>query len=805
MALAQYATSSEETQLHTIEELIAAVSAYASDNPATRKRELSRIRQAFAFAERAHEGQVRKSGEPFSQHPLCTALLLAEIRMDASTLCAGLLHDCVEDTDVTLDDIRTQFGDDVALLVDGVTKLTKLDFLNLEDTQAENLRKMFLAMARDIRVVIVKLADRLHNMRTLAYVEPERQRRKALETLEIYAPLANQLGMGHWKWQLEDAAFAVLHPDIYKQIEDTLAESSSAQDDILQEAVETLTLELKRAGIQGEVSGRPKHITSTWFKMQRKGVGIQEIYDLIGVRVIVDTVQQCYGALGLVHTLWKPIPGQFDDYISVPKSNNYRSLHTAVIGPRGQPVEVQLRTQHMHQEAELGVAAHWRYKEGERGANVDERLAWLRQLLTWQEELSSAREFVETVKADIFEDQVFVFTPRGDVKDLPAGSTPIDFAYRIHTDVGHRCLGAKINGQIKPLDTELQNGDVVDIQVSKSPKGPSRDWINIVKSSHTRERIRQWFKKQERAENVARGREMLDKEIRRLGQGDLNSVDEERLRTLCKSFTFNTAEDLFAAIGYGAISTQQVVSNLSRSVEQPEPTAFEPAILPTEPRTEKTTGTVQVMGEGNMLTRLATCCKPLPGDHIVGYITRGRGVTVHRRDCRNVHSAKDKERLVPVDWGDQVISHDTLNLPLHLAQCCSPQANDKIKGFVVDGSVEVHRSDCRRLRQDGPPGTNVGVSWSRTSKQQTLYPVALRAECMDRPGLLRDISTVVTEEKFNISAASVHTDGGAATIRFTVEVTGVGGLSDLMAKIERVNGVVGVQRDVRTDRPQRGN
>ena len=805
MALAHSATSPDETQLRTVDELLAAVAAYVSDRPDTRRQELNRIRQAFAFADRAHEGQVRKSGEPFAQHPLCTALLLAEIRMDASTICAGLLHDCVEDTDVTLDDVRTQFGDDVAQLVDGVTKLTQLDFLNLEDTQAENLRKMFLAMARDIRVVIVKLADRLHNMRTLAYVEPERQRRKAHETLEIYAPLANQLGMGHWKWQLEDAAFAVLHPDVFRQIEATLAESSLAQDAVLQEAVQTLAHELERAGIQGEVSGRPKHITSTWFKMRRKGVGIQEIYDLIGVRVIVSTVQQCYAALGFVHTLWKPIPGQFDDYISVPKSNNYRSLHTAVMGPRGQPVEVQLRTQHMHQEAELGVAAHWRYKEGERGGNVEERLAWLRQLLTWQEELSSAREFVETVKADIFEDQVFVFTPRGDVKDLPAGSTPIDFAYRIHTDVGHRCIGAKINGQIKPLYTELQNGDVVDIQTSKAPKGPSRDWINVVKSSHTRERIRQWFKKQERAENVARGKDMLDREIRRLGQGDLNSVDEARVRTLCKSFTINTAEDLFAAIGYGAISTQQVVMNLSRSGEEAAPSAIEPEILPTAPPTDKTTGTVQVMGEGNMLTRLATCCKPLPGDHIVGYITRGRGVTVHRRDCRNVHSVKDKERLVPVDWGDQVICHDARNLPLLLAQCCGPQASDKIKGYVVDGSVEVHRGDCRRLRQAGPPGTVVDVSWSRASKQQVLYPVALRAECTDRPGLLRDISAVVTEEKFNISAASVHTDGGAATIRFTVEVTGVGRLADLMAKIERVNGVVGVQRDVRTDRPQRGN
>ena len=805
MALAPYTASPEETQSNTIEGLIAAVSAYSSENPDLRKKDLNRVRQAYEFAARAHEGQFRKSGEPFTQHPLCTALLLSEIRMDTSTICAGLLHDCVEDTDVTLDDIRTQFGVDVALLVDGVTKLTQLDFLNLEDTQAENLRKMFLAMARDIRVVIVKLADRLHNMRTLAYVEPERQRRKAQETLDIYAPLANQLGMGHWKWQLEDAAFAVLHPDVYKQIESILAESSLTQDEVLQEAVQTLTRELEEAGIQGEVSGRPKHITSTWFKMQRKSVGIQEIYDLIGVRVVVSTVQQCYGALGLVHTLWKPIPGQFDDYISVPKSNNYRSLHTAVIGPRGQPVEVQLRSQHMHQEAELGVAAHWRYKEGERGANVDERLAWLRQLLTWQEELSSAREFVETVKADIFEDQVFVFTPRGDVKDLPAGSTPIDFAYRIHTDVGHRCLSAKVNGQIKPLYTELQNGDVVDIQVSKAPKGPSRDWINIVKSSHTRERIRQWFKKQERAENVTRGREMLDKEIRRLGQGDLSSVDEARVRTLCKSFTFNSADDLFAAIGYGAISTQQVVMNLSRSGEQPAQTAFEPETLPAEPRTDKTTGTVQVMGEGNMLTRLATCCKPLPGDHIVGYITRGRGVTVHRRDCRNVHSAKDKERLVPVDWGDQVISHETRNLPLQLAQCCGPQTSDKIKGYVVDGSVEVHRSDCRRVRQHGPPGMQVSVSWSRTSKQQSLYPVALRAECVDRPGLLRDISAVVTEEKLNISAANVNTDGGAATITFTVEVTGVGRLAGLMAKIERVGGVVGVQRDVRTDRPQQGN
>ncbi len=805
MALVHTAASLAEPRLRTIDELLAAVAAYAGEQPAARKRELDRIRQAYAFAARAHAGQVRKSGEPFSQHPLCTALLLAEIRMDASTICAGLLHDCVEDTEVTLDDVRAQFGDDVALLVDGVTKLTQLDFLNLEDTQAENLRKMFLAMARDIRVVIVKLADRLHNMRTLAYVEPERQRRKAQETLEIYAPLANQLGMGQWKWQLEDAAFRVLHPDVFRQIEATLAESSLAQNDVLQEAVQTLTHELEKAGIQGEVSGRPKHITSTWFKMQRKGVGILEIYDLIGVRVVVSTVQQCYAALGLVHTLWKPIPGQFDDYISVPKSNNYRSLHTAVIGPGGQPVEVQLRTQHMHQEAELGVAAHWRYKEGERGANVQERLAWLRQLLTWQEELSSARDFVETVKADIFQDQVFVFTPRGDVKDLPAGSTPIDFAYRIHTDVGHRCLGAKINGQIRPLDTELQNGDVVDIQVSKAPKGPSRDWINVVKSSHTRERIRQWFKKQERTENVARGREMLDKEIRRLGQGDLNSVDDARFRTLCKSFTFHTAEDLFAAIGYGAISTQQVVANLSRSGEQAAPASTEPEFLPTEPRADRTTGTVQVMGEGNMLTRLATCCKPLPGDHIVGYITRGRGVTVHRRDCRNVHGAKDKERLVPVDWGDQVICQEARNLPLHLAQCCGPQASDKIRGYVVDGSVEVHRSDCRRIRQNGPPGTLVTVSWSRASKQNALYPVALRAECLDRPGLLRDISAVVTEEKFNISAASVLTDGGTATITFTVEVSGVGRLADLMAKIERVNGVVGVQRDVRADRPRRGN
>ena len=366
-------------------------------------------------------------------------------------------------------------------------------------------------------------------------------------------------------------------------------------------------------------------------------------------------------------------------------------------------------------------------------------------------------------------------------------------------------LALKVNGQIKPLYTELQNGDVVDIQVSKAPKGPSRDWINIVKSSHTRERIRQWFKKQERAENVTRGREMLDKEIRRLGQGDLSSVDEARVRTLCKSFTFNSADDLFAAIGYGAISTQQVVMNLSRSGEQPAQTAFEPETLPAEPRTDKTTGTVQVMGEGNMLTRLATCCKPLPGDHIVGYITRGRGVTVHRRDCRNVHSAKDKERLVPVDWGDQVISHETRNLPLQLAQCCGPQTSDKIKGYVVDGSVEVHRSDCRRVRQHGPPGMQVSVSWSRTSKQQSLYPVALRAECVDRPGLLRDISAVVTEEKLNISAANVNTDGGAATITFTVEVTGVGRLAGLMAKIERVGGVVGVQRDVRTDRPQQGN
>jgi GTP pyrophosphokinase len=591
-------------------------------------------------------------------------------------------------------------------------------------------------MAEDIRVVLIKLCDRLHNVQTLDGKPVMDQRRIARETLDIYAPLAHRLGIWELKWRLEDGAFRYLEPEKYQELKRLLNATRASRERYVSEAIEILSRELQEAGIEAEITGRPKHIFSIYSKMERTGRSFDQLYDLLAIRVLVDTVQECYAALGVVHNLWTMVPGQFDDYISMPKGNLYQSLHTAVVGPQGRRLEVQIRTREMHQVAEHGIAAHWRYKEGGRpDPQFEAKLAWLRQLMAWQQELSSAQEFVESVKMDVFQDQVFVFTPKGEVKDLPAGATPLDFAYRIHTDIGHRCIGARVNGKLVPLNYELRNGDMVDILTSKTAHGPSRDWLNLVGTAHAREKIRQWFKQQQRAENIARGKEMLDKELRRLGLGGLGAIPDDRLAEAAESLKVPSVDLMLASLGYGGIGVQSVIARLGLRAPA-EPAVHElPELAP--PGDEPTpSGEINVMGVGDLVTRMATCCKPVPGDQIIGFITRGRGINVHRADCKNVLNEDEPERLVPVEWG-------------------------------------------------------------RASSKS--YPVTIRVEAYDREGLLRDVSSVVTEEKLNITAAQVQVNQAerTATLLVTLEVNGLQQLSRLLLKIEQIKDVTGVSRDAR--------
>ena len=722
---------------YSIETLIRQVQGYLP------QADLGLIRHAADYAEMAHHGQVRRSGEPYIIHPLATAHFLADLQLDTASIVAALLHDVPEDTGTPLSEIESEFGGEVARLVDGVTKLSRIDWQTLEESKrraqkqgveetnawAENLRKMFLAMAEDVRVVLIKLADRLHNMRTLIYLPAARRRQIAQETMEIYAPLASRLGIWQIKWQLEDLAFRHLEPAKYKELAGLLSSRREARERYVARAITALREELARAGIKADVSGRPKHIYSIYRKMQSRGVDFSQIYDLLAVRVLVDEVADCYSVLGVVHSKWRPIPGQFDDYIAMPKESLYQSLHTTVIGPEGRPLEIQIRTLQMHHLAEYGVAAHWRYKEGsKRDAKFEEKVAWLRQLLDWQKDVAGgAQEFVESLKTDIFQDQVYVFTPKGEIKELPSGATPLDFAYRIHTDVGHRCVGSKVNGRLVSLDTPLHNGDIVEVLTSKSPKGPSRDWLNpslgYIKTAHARDKIRQWFRRQLRDENIVRGREILEKDLARLG------IVDEKLEEIAKQFKYDKLDDFLAAIGYGDINPQQIAMKLA-AVQEEERVAT-PTVAPPPP-----TGGITVMGVGDLLTRLARCCNPVPGDPIVGYITRGKGVTVHRADCRNVAHEDERERLVHVEWG-------------------------------------------------------------RSNEQ--LYPVTIRIEAWDREGLLRDVATVVSESKLNMIAASaqVH-DDRTATITSTVQVSGIDKLSRLMSKLEGIRDVFGVTRVMET-------
>ena len=615
------------------------------------------IRKAYELADEAHKEQKRVNGDPYILHPLAVAEILADMEIDTTTITASLLHDVVEDTEYMLEDIERIFGKEVAFLVDGVTKLNRLDYRTKEDQQVNSMRKMFLAMAKDIRVVVIKLADRLHNMRTLKYMRSEKQKRIAQETLEIYAPLAHRLGIFNIKWELEDLSFRYMEPDKYYDLVDQMKEKRKVREEIVNEAIDVLKKTLTESSISFEINGRPKHFYSIYKKMKKDNRDLSQIYDLYAIRVIVDTVQDCYGVLGIVHSLWKPLPYRFKDYIAMPKPNNYQSLHTTVIGTRGQPVEIQIRTWDMHHIAEYGVAAHWRYKEGHaagRTSEFDEKMGWLRNLLEWQD-TSNPQEFVNALKLDAFSDEVFVFTPRGDVIDLPQGAIPIDFAYRIHTDVGHRCVGAKVNGKIVPLDYALKNGDIVEVITSKTGK-PSLDWLKIVGSSESRSKIRNWFKKENREENIEKGSVALEKECKRLGHDWKLVSHSGRIAKVAKQMNAGTEDDLLAAVGYGGFAVNTVLIKLLElhkeldrvDDEQNEKSLIE-KLKPRKASGHNHSG-VLVKGESGLLVRLSKCCSPVPGDPIIGFVTRGRGVSVHRADCPNVRLDEDVDRLIDVEW-----------------------------------------------------------------------------------------------------------------------------------------------------------
>ena len=698
------------------------------------------LEKAFALASQAHEGQHRVSGEDYIHHPLGVARILAELQIDADSIAAALLHDVVEDTTVTLEQIEKEFGREIAGLVDGVTKLSRIEYKSKEEQQMENYRKMFLAMAKDIRVVLIKLADRLHNMRTLRYMRSDKQKRIAQETLEIFAPLAHRLGIFNIKWELEDLAFRYLEPEKYYELVDQVRQKRQEREAIIEEAIVILREKLREVGIQAEIDGRPKHFYSIFRKMQRDHKQLSEIYDLSAVRILVDSLKECYGALGVVHTLWKPIPNRFKDFIAVPKSNMYQSLHTTVIGIQGKPLEIQIRTYEMHHVAEVGIAAHWKYKEGAKGPGkgFDQKLSWMRQLLEWHQELRDPREFVESVKLDVFSDEVFVFTPKGDVLDLPAGSVPLDFAYRVHTDVGHRCVGARVNGRMVPLETKLNNGDIVEIITSKQGT-PSRDWLNIVASPETRNKIRNWFKKEKREENIVKGREALEKDSKRLGYDWKELSKGDRLEEIARKMNFANEEDLLASLGFGGVTVHAIMVKLIEQYKKEQKTTAPPdlnqLLAELKPKRSKSKGShgVLVKGESGLMVRLARCCNPVPGDMIVGYITRGRGVSVHRADCPNISSEPDEfERMIEVEW-------------------------------------------------------DIGID--------DLYKVTIEITAMDRPGMLTDIMMILAEHKINASTVNAKTfKDKHALISLCIDTKNIAQLENIMAKMKRVRDVFEVHR-----------
>jgi len=705
--------------------LIAKASEYLPDDS------IALIKAAYQFASQAHQGQLRKSGEPYLEHPLQTALILADYQLDANTLAAALLHDVPEDCGISLDEVATKFGSQVARLVEGVTKLNGLTSRTKRGegepiAQAENLRKMLVVMAEDLRVVFIKLADRLHNMRTLGALPPMKRRAIAQETLEIYAPLAHRLGMWNLRWQLEDLGFRYLEPRQYHRVARLVARKRAERESFINELSQMLNKELDKAGVEAEVFGRPKHIYSIYQKMSKysaQGRDFGDIHDLFALRVLVSSVSDCYKALGVIHNIWHPIPEEFDDFIANPKDNGYQSLHTTVMCQGATPLEIQIRTPAMHQIDEYGVSAHWKYKEGGKAdISFDDRLFWLRQLMESQDELGS-EEFLESIKTDILVDRVFVYTPKGEIKDLPKGATPLDFAFRIHTDLGYRCIGAKVNGKLGALNYPLKNGDVVEIIAAKSEKGPSLDWLNselgYAKTSHAQRKIRQWFKKQERGQNIEAGKQLLDKELKRLGISLPSGKEVARL------FDYENLDDFFAALGCGSIRPSQVALKLSAESGQA------PEAVEISPLRKISPLSIKVLGVGDLLTRLANCCHPLPGDEIVGYITQGRGITVHRKDCPNIVNEVEKERLINVEWGDV----------------------------------------------------------------EQVYPVTIQVDAWDRVGLVRDISAILAEEGVNISGISMtNPDGNLTSLYFSLEVKSTAQLSKVMSKVYSVWNVINVVR-----------
>ncbi|MFD1030526.1 RelA/SpoT family protein [Metaplanococcus flavidus] len=723
-------------QVKTAEDVFDIVASYMN------KENVEIIRRAYQVAYDAHMGQFRKSGEPYIVHPVQVAGILAELEMDPATVAAGFLHDVVEDTDVSREDIVRDFDEEVALLVDGVTKLSKIKYMSKEEQQAENHRKMFVAMAQDIRVILIKLADRLHNLRTLKYQSVEKQRIKANETLEIFAPIAHRLGINTIKWELEDTALRYLNPQQYYRIVNLMKKKRTEREEYLNNVMDEIRVQLEDVDIKADLFGRPKHIYSIYKKMAMQNKQFNEIYDLLAVRITVESIKDCYAVLGIIHSTWKPMPGRFKDYIAMPKQNLYQSLHTTVIGPQGDPLEVQIRTEEMHRIAEYGVAAHWVYKEGKTSdkpiSSVDSRLSWFREILDFQNESDNAEEFMESLKFDLFSDMVYVFSPKGDVIEMPSGSCPIDFAYRVHSEIGNKTIGAKVNGKMVPLDTQLNTGDIVEILTSKQSFGPSRDWLKIAKSTQAKNKIRQFFKKQLREDNVQKGKEMIEREIKAQDFVPKEILTNENIKRVCEKFNFAGEDDMYAAVGFTGITAQQVVNRLAekerKKREQEE--ALEKITVEmksNQPRKQTESGVI-VRGIDNMMIRLSKCCNPVPGDAIIGFITKGRGVSVHRADCPNVR-ANENDRLIPVEW--------------------------------EHGELPDNKS----------------------------YQIDIEVQAFDRTGLINEVMHMVSETKTTIVAVSGRADTDKiATINLSLMIPHITHLNRVVERIKQLPDVYSVTR-----------
>lgn len=710
-----------------------------------KKTDTKLVMKAYNYAVSHHGDQKRKSGEPYIIHPVQVAYILSTLGLDDATICAALMHDLAEDTDVTIDDIAREFSHEIAELVNGVTKLGKINYVSAEEQQVENYRKMFLAMGKDIRVILIKLSDRLHNMRTLKFLSRDRQIANAKETLELYAPLANRLGVYSLKWELEDLSFKYLYPEDYREIVEGINKKREERLKFIDAITDEIRLQLKKEHIVAEITGRAKHLYSIYRKMQRDGKTLDQIYDLFALRILVNSVKDCYAALGVVHELYTPMPGRFKDYIAVPKPNMYQSLHTTLIGPNGTPFEVQIRTYNMHRIAEFGIAAHWAYKEANNSRNkksnvtvTDDKLAWIREALEWQKDMQDPEEFLKTLKTELFEDEVYVFTPKGDIKSLPKGSTPIDFAYNIHAEIGHHMTGCKINSKMMPIITELKNGDIVEIITSEQSKGPSMDWLKFIKSSGAKSKILSWFKKTQREENIVKGKELVEKEIKKIGINYSEIFKHDFVQVVLNKYKYNSVEDMYASVGFGAISAGKIVARLLeeyRKEHQEENLEEKLEELSNEKaKTYKPSKAgVVVKGIDNCLVKLSKCCNPVPGDEIIGYITKGRGVSVHRKDCVNTRNLLEEEnRIIDVYWD---------------------------------------------------------------SDEKTTYNVDIEIYANDRSGLLAEIIAEVSNAKCNLIAVnSKATKEKIAITEITVEIPNIDGLNKVLKALRKIDSVYEVRR-----------